>query len=512
MFRALSRLITGVFLLTYALCSLAVAQAGSTALITVSGSGFDVKTLKEGAVAYINRDYVWRDVPQSLVDWEFTELSGGVKAKISVIALSDGDLYAASIDTLDKDGWLPVEGLTLTYNDRNHTTLQIYRLHVTANSTLKVPQHGWAGSIVLAPRLTSEHAAAESEAIPPGRVIDFQPDQARQFVGSPSIAVLPNGTYVASHDVYGAGARGDDTLIFRSTNKGGSWQQMAHLEGQYWSSLFVHGGALYIIGANESFGQIVIRRSDNDGASWTTPKDAQTGLLSQLDGMHCAATPVLEFNGRLWRAFERRSADARKAKFQAFMISAPVGANLLRASSWSGTNLLAYASPEQAGNWLEGNAVPAPDGSILDVIRIDSDGPQRAAVLSVSTDGKRIAWNSTSDLIDVGGATGKFTIRYDPVSRRYWTLVDKQRFPKPKQNALALASSSDLAHWTVETTLLDQPDRDRHSFQYLDWQFDGADIVAVSRTSWNGDKNRNPNYLTFHRILNFRSPERIMSQ
>lgn len=45
---------------------------------------------------------------------------------------------------------------------------------------------------------------------------------------------------------------------------------------------------------------------------------------------------------------------------------------------------------------------------------------------------------------------------------------------------------------------------DRVAWQYLDWQFDGHDLVAVSRTSWGGQTYHNANHMTFHRVKNFR--------
>lgn len=43
----------------------------------------------------------------------------------------------------------------------------------------------------------------------------------------------------------------------------------------------------------------------------------------------------------------------------------------------------------------------------------------------------------------------------------------------------------------------------------MDWQFDGPDIIAVCRTAWDdadsGARNfHDANYLTFHRIADFR--------
>jgi hypothetical protein len=61
----------------------------------------------------------------------------------------------------------------------------------------------------------------------------------------------------------------------------------------------------------------------------------------------------------------------------------------------------------------------------------------------------------------------------------------------------------------VESVVLLHPDSEKHAFQYVDWLFEGDDIIAVSRTAYDdgqGGAHRahDANYLTFHRIANFR--------
>ena len=113
-------------------------------------------------------------------------------------------------------------------------------------------------------------AAAAAEA-PPGVVIDFSPTADKQYIGSPSIAVLPDGTYVASHDFFSPGNMGDRTHVFRSTDRGETWTKSAELTGQWWSGLFVHRGKLYLMGTSKAYGACVIRRSDDGGSTWTEP-------------------------------------------------------------------------------------------------------------------------------------------------------------------------------------------------------------------------------------------------
>ena len=75
---------------------------------------------------------------------------------------------------------------------------------------------------------------------------------------------------------------------------------------------------------------------------------------------------------------------------------------------------------------------------------------------------------------------------------------------------MSLCSSLDLKTWTVERELLGSDDPFFHGFQYVDWQFDGDDIVAVIRMAApeeRGLPNRqhDANMLSFFRVENFRT-------
>ncbi|MEF8810436.1 MAG: exo-alpha-sialidase, partial [Bacteroidales bacterium] len=100
----------------------------------------------------------------------------------------------------------------------------------------------------------------------------------------------------------------------------------------------------------------------------------------------------------------------------------------------------------------------------------------------------------------------------DEKSRKYCSLVN---WVQPKdvdtreRNTVALVSSEDLKTWTIERIILHHPDPHNHAFQYLDWQFEEDDIIAVSRTAYDdglgGAANyHDANFMTFHRIKNFR--------
>jgi hypothetical protein len=356
---------------------------------------------------------------------------------------------------------------------------------------------------------------------PPSVIIDHIPAETKRYIGSPSIAVLSNGTYVASHDVFGKGNKGNMTFLFSSEDKGASWKPLAELTNQWWSTLFVHGTNLYIMGTTKGYGSTVIRRSSDGGKSWTEPTDKNSGLLLADGKYHCAPVPVVFHNGRLWRAMEDAMGPGKwGSHFRAFMMSAPVDADLLKAASWTSSNRLGRDTNWLNGKfngWLEGNAVVTPSGEVVDMLRVSIPHyPEYAAMIHISTDGTKATFNPKTDFIEFPGGSKKFTIRFDPQTKRYWSLVNdmpkefRSEIPDKTRNTLSLASSKDLKDWKVHKTLMHHPDTKTHGFQYVDWLFDGDDIISVIRTSFDDDSSgahnyHDANYLTFYRVNDFRS-------
>lgn len=372
----------------------------------------------------------------------------------------------------------------------------------------------------------------------PGVIIDTTTDSQRIYFGSPSIAVMPNGDYVASHDYFGPGTTFSRMAVFSSSDRGQSWKKLCDLEGQWWSTLFVHKGALYLIGTTREYGNVAIRRSRDGGKTWTTPRGPASGLLFK-GSYHCAPVPVVVHDGRVWRAFERSMDPKKPRAFESVVISAPVGANLLRAESWTPTNQVKI-DPGWMGvkkaEWLEGNVVVTPEGGIANILRLDADAGLKAPIefsgvaaghsryetavmMNVAKDGKTETFDPQTGFIPFPGSRSKFTIRFDPVSKKYWSLVQKitnfdnsQFSPSGQRNVLALTSSSDLRQWKVETFIVRYNEgkaipgkENKVGFQYVDWLFDGNDMIAACRTAW-GDSHsfHDANYLTFLRIKNFR--------
>ena len=190
-------------------------------------------------------------------------------------------------------------------------------------------------------------------------------------------------------------------------------------------------------------------------------------------------------------------------------MSTPIDANLLKADSWTMSNRLEFDQAWSGTAWLEGNVVVTAQKELVNILRVECKEAEKAAVVHISEDGKSVSFDPEKDFIDFFGGSNKFTIRYDPVTERYWSLVNKQFDPRAYRNNLVLLSSCDLRIWKVESVVLRHHDSEKHAFQYIDWLFENEDIIAVSRTAYDdglgGAHNaHDANYITFHRIHSFR--------
>lgn len=117
--------------------------------------------------------------------------------------------------------------------------------------------------------------------------------------------------------------------------------------------------------------------------------------------------------------------------------------------------------------------------------------------------------------ITIPGGQAKMTVRYDASTGKYLAIANVIGADKSmihERNYSALISSDDLINWEIEELLL--CDRSVinyylsvsvHAFQYVDWIFDGDDILLVVREAMEDAANfHDSNYMTFYRIENYR--------
>ena len=373
----------------------------------------------------------------------------------------------------------------------------------------------------------------------------YQDAKTQTYPGSPSLVRLPSGDLLASHDYFGPGCpghrpgEGNLSSIYRSGDDGVTWESITHVCGVIWGNLFVHGDQLYLLGVSREFGDIVIRRSEDEGYTWTYPEDSKSGLLFEggegkaLPNYHGSAMPVLTHRGRLYTAFENALGPGvvlpggggamGVTNIQAFVISIAADDDLLDAANWTMSNKLDLGPGSAPDgwpqlldlNWREGSLVVAPNGEIWSMMCVKGR-PQieKAAIVKVDEDGRRVSFDPATGFIDFPGAMTKYIIRKDEIAGTYWTLSNPNINPAfiNQRNVLALYDSTDLLTWRRRATLLEddsdlspEESAELTGFQYAAWLFDGDDIPFVLRTAYGGAHNyHDANRITFHRVKGFR--------
>ncbi len=386
------------------------------------------------------------------------------------------------------------------------------------------------------------------------RQVKYQPERTRTFLGSPSVLRLPDGALLVTHDYFGKGCPRNHeneeslTSVYRSEDDGNSWVNITHIMNCYWSTLFLHEGSIYILGTSQQYGSIFIRRSDDGGFTWTHPADEKTGILFrgnpfwQPPSYHCAPVAVLVHEGRIYKAFEDCDPTIWGTGFQACVISAPVGADLLDAANWTMSNKIpfnpAWCPPEWGSvnkpGWREGNVVADPDGQLWDVMTFEASPLAReiSPRLKILDEGRRLEFDPANGYFEFPGAKAKFTLRRDPVTGKYLSIVTNlaqvdlllemaatgpsTRLHRDhilrQRNFASLTTSDDLWNWRIVKTLLQDDtgltpeDSIRLTgFQYTDWIIDGDDLLFVTRTALRGAANfHDSNQVLYCVLKNFR--------
>lgn len=368
----------------------------------------------------------------------------------------------------------------------------------------------------------------------PGTVIAQTPVLRQNAINNVCMTILPNGEYIAA--CTGSTVENQGVSLFVSSDRGRSWKVLSQnnlaVNGiANYCNIFVHDGALYMMGVGPSRQNVVITRSDDNGRTWTNPQDETNGILMR-GSFHSSSVPVVVSGGRIWRAMETYDNDVKTA----FVMSAPADADLLQASSWTATNSIQGTAPANDEDWqfngariselIEGNVVATPDGKLYNILRASSRYTSQAAGMATVVNENKLEISIPYNLISFPGGGKKFTIRYDDRSRRYWTITN----PSSRnvagmshngiyasgitddlvRNRLVLCYSTDLATWIQYKEIVSDPDPFFHGFQYVDWMFDGEDIVAVCRMACPESRGlpvrqHDANFMTFFRIENFRT-------
>jgi hypothetical protein len=310
-------------------------------------------------------------------------------------------------------------------------------------------------------------------------------------------------------------------------------------------------GTVYLLGVSNDGdaagapAQAAISRSTDSGATWSSPATLLTrGAVSFSTG----PTPVVLVGGRLWRALERNVGAGWASGYSSCVLSARADApDLLDAAAWTLSGELPFSSvaasvpahwrdPAVASNfgWLEGGTVDDGNGGVAVLLRVNSlPAANKAALLTLAAPNATPAFAGWVEPFP-GGMT-KFSVRRDAVTGLFVTLANNvsdasvtlppscAALPAPtgplpccgfisacttapptclwchavSRNVLTLSVSDSLADgWrVVKTVLYDDTGIPAFmselltGFQYVEWQFDGDDIIYNARAGYRGANN-----------------------
>lgn len=355
-----------------------------------------------------------------------------------------------------------------------------------------------------------------------GSVVNYlhPEDEAYAFSGhylcSPSLVRHPEGFLLASMDVFAANHPQNLTLIFRSDDDGATWHYVSELMPCFWGKLFIHKGELYMLSCSTEYGDLLIGKSTDGGKSFSAPVTLLRGANGKngSNGVHKNPQNIVYYNGRIYETLEWGAWANKEYCHAAMVMSCDENADLLNPENWHFTEPRKFSqfAPEIAElpdctMTIEGTLTVAPDGKLYNVMRFGKYGKILAYAVDTEDPDAPLTY---SHCIDFPGNYSKFMIKYDEVSKKYYSIASRvyDREKSSARNLLSLMVSNDLEHWEIALDLYDFRDRDHKKvgLQYVDFFFEGEDILWLCRTAINGANNfHDANYSTFHRIKDFRS-------
>ena len=354
-----------------------------------------------------------------------------------------------------------------------------------------------------------------------GTVVNYlhPDDDAYAFSGrylcSPSLVRHPDGYLLASMDVFASNHPQNLSLIFRSDDNGETWHYVSELMPCFWGKLFIHKNELYMLSCSTEYGDLLIGKSTDGGKTFSAPVTLLRGANGKhgSSGVHKNPQNIVYYKGRIYETLEWGAWANKEYCHAAMVMSCDENADLLVPENWSFTEprKFSQSAPEIAElpdctMTIEGTLTIAPDGKLYNIMRFGKYAT--ALVYAVNTEDHDAPLTYTR-CMEFPANYSKFMIKYDEISEKYYSVATRvyDRSKSSARNLLSLMTSSDLEHWEVVTDLYDFRDQDHQKvgLQYVDFFFEGDDILYLCRTAINNANNfHDANYSTFHRIKNFR--------
>ena len=352
---------------------------------------------------------------------------------------------------------------------------------------------------------------ARTGAIPTGTSVinylhpeDEQYLSSGRFLCSPSLARTGTGRLIAGMDVFGPAMGQNLTLLFFSDDDGQSWHYLCDLFPFYWSNLFFHQNALYIMGLTTEYGNLQISRSLDNGVTWENPTTIQygTNVLCATGGVCREPMHLTEYNGRFYTSI---GFGAWKAGgHNPAVLSIAADADPMVAENWSISDYLPFGGKWQEdagvkGDTIEGNLVKAPDGALYNYMRW-----KKGELLKLRVNTEDLDAPLEYGAIEAA-PTSNSMFRIIPHKDGYLFVSNRMSNVQMEfsRNALALFETKDLKEYHLVRDIINFEDQNprKFGFQYPSFVKEENTLYLSIRSAFNNaDSFHNSNYILFTKI------------
>lgn len=347
-----------------------------------------------------------------------------------------------------------------------------------------------------------------------------------------------------------AGVKGyQGRIILSKSNDGGeSWKELnsnlnfnQRLMG---GILFFHEKTLYMfVSPFGNDGIISIACSNDEGVTWSDWVEIiRIRRKTKLELGARAIRPTIDDDpnwseGQKWFAYLQQSmviknghllfAISERTQDMA-IVSCDLINGLMNPESWEVSKTVAVAVPKELNpGFFPGPSMSTLEGNVIEIngqLRIlarqvvDRYGTSNiAAVFDVKEDNGKPELSFTQ-FFPIPGAHGAFTVVYDNVSGLFWMASNlesnSQKWIKSPSGShhgrdrrfLMLWYSLDALNW-FPAGCIAAAKKNQQTFNYPSMVIDGEDLAIISRTTIdeNNYTSHDADFVTFHRISNFRS-------
>ncbi len=121
---------------------------------SLEGQSFEVAPFQNGEKVYLNRNYVWQNLPAQFAGWKFTRISVGAATSITATANRATTIFAAVIDVHNKlnlAAWSQVPGISFRYSQPNQVALKLYQRTFAAGQEFQIHEQNSQSMLFLIP-------------------------------------------------------------------------------------------------------------------------------------------------------------------------------------------------------------------------------------------------------------------------------------------------------------------------------------------------------------------------